>query len=282
MIDPNFLEGLKRFHLIIRKRVASSYTGEHKSISLGRGLVIKDRRIYVPGDDFRTVDWKLFARTDRLHIKQFEEDKNLTVHVILDSSSSMDYGEKTSKFEYGAMIGLGFAYLTMKDNEKFEFTTFTDDLQLYRAKRGKKQLATMVNHLNQMKAKGLTNFEKVMTIYKKFINTKSLIIIISDFMYDLDQIEKGLSRFANHDLKIIQVLDHKEREMDMEGSVKLVDSESNQVLKTFISRRMKEKYLNNLIEHNNEIKNICNHMGAEFFSVTTNKPIFDTFYDVVR
>lgn len=281
MIDPAFLDSLRRFHIIVNKRVSSSYSGERVSNSTGRGLIIKDYRQYVPGDDFRTIDWKIYARTDRFHVKQFEEDKNLTVHIIVDSSSSMNYGKTLTKFDYASMIGVGFAYLTMKDNEKFEFSTFSDELYPYRARRGKKQLAIMVNHLNHSKVKGVTNFGRVMAHYKKLITSKSLIVIISDFLYDLDVIEKALARFSNHEMKVIQVLDHKEKDMDIEGSVKLHDSETNDVLKTYLSRRMKEKYIANLNDHNAEIKNICNHLNAKFYPVTTNIPIFDSFYGIL-
>ena len=281
MIDPNFMNSLKRFHVIVNKRVSSSYTGERQSSSTGKGLIIKDRRAYVPGDDFRTIDWQIFARTDRLHVKQYEEDKNLTVHVIVDSSSSMNYGKKMSKFDYAAMIGVGFAYLTMKDNEKFEFSTFANELYPYRARRGKKQLAVMVNHLNNMKVKGLSNFGKVMMQYKKFITSKSMVVIISDFLYDLKEIEHGLARFGNHELKVIQVLDPREKTMDMEGSVKLHDSENGEMLKTFISRRMKEKYLKNMNNHIAEVDNICSHLNAKFCSFGTDKPIFDAFYEIL-
>jgi len=282
MIDPEFLDSLRRFHVIVSKKVTSSYSGERMSQSTGRGLVIKDYRPYVAGDDIRTIDWRVYARTDRLHVKQYEEDKNLTVHVIVDSSSSMDFGGKITKFDYASMIGVGFSYLTMKDNEKFEFSTFSNDLYPYRARRGKKQMAVMVNHLNNMKVKGLSKFGKIMAHYKKLIHSKSMIIIISDFLYDLDQVEKGLSRFGGHQVKVIQVLDPRERNMDMEGTVKLHDSETSQVLKTFISRRMKEKYLNNLDHHIHEVRNICTTLGADFHSVTTDVPIFDTFYEILN
>ncbi|MFW6272874.1 MAG: DUF58 domain-containing protein, partial [bacterium] len=235
MIDPEFLNGLRRSHVIVNKRVSSSYSGDRKSQATGRGLIIKDYRPYVPGDDFRTIDWKIFARTVRFHIKQYEEDKNLTVHIIVDSSSSMDYGKKLSKFDYASMIGVGFSYLTMKDNEKFEFSTFSNDLYPYRARRGKRQLAVMINHLNNIKVRGLSKFGKIMAHYKKLIHSRSMIVIISDFLYNLDEIEKGLSRFGKHELKVVQVLDPREKKMDIEGSVKLHDSETNDLLKTFIS-----------------------------------------------
>ncbi|MCH8329680.1 MAG: DUF58 domain-containing protein [Nanoarchaeota archaeon] len=87
MISTDFLDQLNRFHLAVKKRVTSTYTGPRKSIATGRGLTFKDHRIYSPGDDIRLIDWKVFARTDDLYIKTFEEERNLTAHIIMDSSA---------------------------------------------------------------------------------------------------------------------------------------------------------------------------------------------------
>ena len=92
MIDTSFLEQLTRFNLVINKRVTSNLTGPRRSVAAGRGLTFKDYRIYAPGDDFRSIDWKVFARTDDMFIKTFEEELSLVVHIIVDLSKSMDFG----------------------------------------------------------------------------------------------------------------------------------------------------------------------------------------------
>ena len=79
--------------------------------------------VYVPGDDFRHIDWNIYARTNKFFIRRFEEERNLIVHILLDSSASMDYGKDITKFEYSAMVGLGFTHMAMKNNEKFTFAT---------------------------------------------------------------------------------------------------------------------------------------------------------------
>ena len=119
MITTEFLDELSRFNLVVQKRVTSNYIGPRKSIAAGRGLTFKEHRPYAPGDDIRLIDWKVFARTDDLHIKTFEEERNLTVHSIIDTSASMGFGKPVSKFDYAAMLGVGFGYLAMRENEKF-------------------------------------------------------------------------------------------------------------------------------------------------------------------
>jgi len=135
MINTDFLDQLNRFHLAVKKRVTSSYTGPRKSIATGRGLTFKEHRIYSPGDDIRQIDWKVFARTDDLYIKTYEEERNLTAHLIMDASASMGFGKPISKFDYAAMLGVGFAYLAMRENEKFQFSTFAESLDVFQSRR---------------------------------------------------------------------------------------------------------------------------------------------------
>ncbi|MEK6949756.1 MAG: DUF58 domain-containing protein, partial [Nanoarchaeota archaeon] len=104
MIKTDFLDQLDRFHLVVKKRVTSNYAGPRRSIATGRGLTFKDHRMYAPGDDIRLIDWKVFARTDDLYIKTFEEERNLVAHLIMDSSASMGFGSPVTKFDYAAML----------------------------------------------------------------------------------------------------------------------------------------------------------------------------------
>src|SRR3989339_535514 len=106
MIDTSFLEQLTRFNLVINKRVTSNLTGPRRSVAAGRGLTFKDYRIYAPGDDIRLIDWKVYARTDHLYIKSYEEERNMTVHVVADCSASMNFGKPVTKWDYASMIGV--------------------------------------------------------------------------------------------------------------------------------------------------------------------------------
>jgi uncharacterized protein (DUF58 family) len=284
MIDATFLRQLNRFQLIFRKKVTSSFIGQQKSASYGTGNSYNDSREYRPGDDIRLIDWNVYARTDKLFIKRYEEEKNLTVHVIIDYSKSMGFGDKVSKFHYSCMLGIGFAYLAMKKNDRFEFSTFADELNAFNPRRGQRSLAEMVDMLNNMKTKGKSNFDETMLHYKKTINSRSLIIIISDFLIDLDKIQKGLQTIGRtkHEIKVIQVLDRTEKEFDIDGEVKLRDSETNEILNTYFSKRMKKQYQDELDEHGQKLHSVCNTLGIEFYSITTDNKIFDVFYRLLE
>lgn len=280
-IDREFLEQLDRFSLIVRKRVTSKYSGNRKSIAFGRGLVFKEFRKYEPGDDFRMIDWRVFGRTDKLYIRKMEEERNLQLHVIVDTSKSMDYGKPT-KYDYAATLGAGFAYLANKDNEKFQYATFSDTIDIFRPRRGRKHLASMIDHLNEVEPDGISKLNDAVGLYSRYVHSRSYFVIISDFLIDIDEIKSAIQRLKGHEVKVVQVLTPQERNLSIEGSVKLKDMESGHKMDTFISNRARSRYQRELDDHIAEIRKTCDSMGIDFFSVTTADDVFDVFFDVLN
>ena len=281
MIDSSFLDQLGRFSLVVNKRVTSTLTGPRKSIMGGHGSTFKDYRIYAPGDDIRMIDWKVFARTDNYFIKVQEEEKNLVVHSLIDKSSSMDFGKPITKFDYASMIGLGFAYLAMRENEKFQFATFADTLDIFQPKRGMAHLGSMIQHLGSLKPKGNSKFLDNIKQYKKVIGSKSMVIIASDFLVNIEEIREAMYTLGNHEIRVIQVLDRTEKELSFEGDMKLTDSETNSMLRTFISPRMRMEYQQKLDDHCAKIEDLCGKLGIRYHLAITDVPIFETFYRVL-
>jgi uncharacterized protein (DUF58 family) len=282
MIDTSFLNQLDRFSLVINKRVTSKYTGPRKSIAQGRGIIFKDHRLYARGDDFRSIDWKIFARTDNLYVKTYEEERNLVVHVLVDYSASMNFGKPFSKFDYAAMLGVGFAYLAMKGNEKFQFSTFSDTIDIFQPRRGMSQLASMVHYLNNTKTRGFSKLKNAIVQYRKFIGSRSMIVLISDFLVDIDEIIETLYLLGKHEIKVVQVLDPVEKSLGFTGDYFLQDSETKERLKTYISPRLRMQYQKKLDDHIAKIEETCNKLGINFFLVTTDTPIFDAFYKIIN
>jgi len=282
MINTNFLDQLDRFHLVIKKRVTSNYIGPRRSIASGKGLTFKEHRLYAPGDDIKLIDWKVFARTDHLHIKTFEEERNLTSHIIMDSSASMGFGKPTSKFDYASMLGVGFAYLSMRDNEKFQFSTFNENLEVFRPRRGMSQLASMVQHLNNTKTTGTSKLLDSISQYKKLIDSRALLVLVSDFLMDINEIKEALYTLGDHEIKIIQVIDPVEKNLSYQGDFKLIDSETKSMLRTYISPRLRVNHQQMLDSHCAKIEEICDTLGIRFFQITTDTPVFDAFYKVLE
>jgi len=284
MITAEFLDQLSRFSLIVHKRVTSNFIGPRRSITMGKGIMFKDHRMYAPGDDYRSIDWKVFARTDDLYIKNFEEDRNLILHVIIDNSASMHFKSKEiTKYDYASMIGTGFAFLSMKENGKFQFATFADKLTVFQSKRGRSQVMAMIDYLNALKKEKESDFKSCMMKYKRYVTSKSLIIIISDFLYDINDIEIPLYLFGNHNIKLIQVLDPLEIDLEqIDGDYNLLDLETNESLRTFINPKLRSNYRTQIQNHIANIKDVCTRAGVEFYTVSSSDSIFDSFYKVIQ
>jgi len=283
MIDTSFLSQLKRFHVIINKKVTSSFQGSRKSIATGQGLIVNDFRPYAPGDDYRAIDWKIFARTDEFFVKRYEEERNLTTHVLMDTSKSMDYGTtKFKKFEYASMLALGFSYLSSRNNEKFNLSLVSNKTEYLRAKRSSSQVLTFMNKLNEVKCKGIIDFAHELKKYKKSIKSKSLVIIISDFLFDIEDIRKTLYLFKNHELKVVQVLDKSETNFNVYGSLILEDSETGQKLETFVSERKRQDYREKMYNHILDVERETLSARGKFFLFSTEQPIFEAFYQILN
>lgn len=281
MIKTDFLKKLDRFSLIINKKMTSNYVGEKESPAIGRGLIFKDHAYYVPGEDFRAIDWKVFGRTDKLFVKRYEEERNLTVHIILDMSGSMNFGTGTTKSEYAGMIGLGFAHLALKNNERFVLCTFADKLNVFRPKKGVKQITSILDFLNKTKAKGNSYLDGSIAGYKPLINSKSYIVLISDFLYPIEELRKALFHLKKHEIQLIQVLDKKEKDLDLEGDYKLIDAETKDSLRSYISNYTKKQYNKMMDEHTAKLANEADRVKAKFYSANTGQEVFDVFYEVL-
>jgi uncharacterized protein (DUF58 family) len=140
----------------------------------------------------------------------------------------------------------------------------------------------MLDYLNAKKPKGLSKFGASLAQYKKRVTSRSYVVIMSDFLYDPAEIKQAISRYSDHQVVLIQVLDRTETDLDIEGDFKLVDSETDDTLRTFISPWARKQYLQQLGEHQAKIKRICDELGAKFFVFHTGFPIFDAFYQVLN
>jgi len=282
MISTEFLKDLEKFSLIVRKKVTSKYQGQRSSQEAGRGLTIKEHRQYTTGDDIRAIDWKVFARTDDLFVKVFEEDRDLSVHLIIDSTKSMDYGKTISKFEYASMIGAGFLYLAMRGNERFRFSLIGQDLEVHPMKRGKPHFGSYVNTINMRKPKGKMEINEAIEIYRPVLKSKSLVIIISDFLFDAEKVEMALRSLKKHDVRVIQVLDQDEISLPFDGDFKFEDPESGQSLRTYVGQGPRADYFRRLNEHSDKLEKACESLGFEYYQANTGEPIFDSFFKIIK
>lgn len=279
MIDIDFLRELDRFSFMIRKRVSSVYSGARRSIRQGRGIDIVDFREYFPGDDIKSVDWRLYSRTEKLYIRRFEEEKSLTTHILVDASRSMGFEKK---FDYAVMLAAGFAYLVTKENEKFAMATYSEDLRdIMQPRKSKTHFLNAVELLRGTKLEGKTSLDSCAERYSSMIKSRSLVVLISDFLENLASVQQGVYKLARHnELIAIQVLDPGERNMDwLSGDARVYDLESGESMRVYLSPRFKAGYSERFEEHIQGIRKTCREVDASFFSVATSTPIFNAFIE---
>lgn len=279
MIDPDFLDELDRFDTALKRASNAPFEGDQQSPDVGEGLTFSDYRRYVPGDDPRLIDWRVFARTEELFIKRFEAERNLTVHVLLDATASMDFGESgQNKFEYGAKLGLGFCHLTAEDHNDFRFSLVTqspDRIDTDTSTQG--EVLRLVDHLNETKPVGDGDFKAALEAYAETIRSRSLVVVISDLLFDPDDIGDGLAALARNDVLVAQVLTPEELGPTTTGDAIFEDPESDEIRRTYFGGTAARRYDERLQSHVNAIGERCRVLDIERELVDTGSDFFETF-----
>ncbi|WNY27269.1 DUF58 domain-containing protein [Methanolapillus ohkumae] len=277
-IDIEFLRQLDRYNMYIRKRVSTVYAGNRPSTRIGKGIDTVGYREYYKGDEMKDIDWKVYSRTEKLYVRQFEEEKTLTAHILLDASKSMDYpAQGTTKFEYAAMFAVGVAYLVSRKNDKYSISTFNDNIDIHQPRRGIKNLLSTISYLAGQELSGVTDIDICTHKYEKLIKSRSLVVIISDFLEDIRHIESTVLRFSGNDLMLVQILDPFEKHLPVKGDSLFYDMETGMQMKSFLSDSFRKNYKKELEDHIAHIDHICKKSGAKFYSFTTDVPILESF-----
>lgn len=277
MIEPDFLDELDRFDAALDRRVSSLFRGEHRSSRLGEGLTFRDYRSYVPGDDPRLLDWNLYARTDELYVKQFEAERNLTVHVLLDASESMGFGDE-DKFEYGAKVGLGYCYLTARENDDFSLAVVGDDFErLDGGASTTGEVLRLVDLLNEVEPAGSIDFPGALAEYDGTIRSRSLVVVASDFLADPEDIAAGLEAVAGNELVVVHVVAPEELEPPVRGDTIFEGVEQELEVRTYVGPRTIEAYRRRLERHWTEVESIVSDLDATYVRVDTGQEFFESF-----
>ncbi len=279
MIEPSFLEQLENFRFALKKHSEEQHEGEHASPEKGEGMIFKDHKMYTPGDDIRRIDWKAYARTKDLYVKRFEEEKSITLHILVDRSSSMDFGEN-NKYEFAAKIGLALSYMASNTDDRYRYSLFSETLTQLSSGRRKSELMTLLQALNSIEKTPESRIESCVSQYVKQIRHESTIIIISDFLTDVDKIKETISRLEGKNAYLINTLSEEELNPATTGDTLLKDPESSTKLRTYISNRSKSKYQKRLDNHLSEIEEACRKNNVDYTKVSTAEQPISVFQNI--
>ncbi len=275
-IDIETLMQLKSYDLRAKIVVESFIQGLHRSPYHGVSSQFSEYKVYVEGDDLRHLDWKLYARSDRYYIRKYEGETNMQCHILLDLSLSMDFNHAGwSKADYACTMAATLAYFIHGQRDSFGLLSFDDDILEYLpAKQKRGHFNHFLAALEKKGSSEQSSISKALVQAVEIIRRRGLIVIISDFMMDLDQMEENLSylRAAGHEVLIFQVLDPMELNLDKESASLFEDLESGK--KIFVNPSViRDEYQQKLNEHNKTLEGLCENLGVHYQLMDTSEPL---------
>jgi uncharacterized protein (DUF58 family) len=231
-LDPRTLGKLQGLQLRVKYVVEGALAGLHSSSLKGHSLEFAQHREYAYGDELRHIDWKVFGRSDRLFIKQFQDETNLRAHLVLDASGSMSFSSpgRMTKLVYGTQITASLAYLLLHQGDAVGLGVFDEKLRFSLPPYHRlAHLATIFEKLEQVQAGGETGMESVLKYLGQHIKRRSLIVLVSDLLGDQAAIIKALKyfRFRHHEVIVLQVLDPDEIAFPYGGENTFLHLENN-------------------------------------------------------
>ena len=272
-MSKEILKKVRQIEIRTKNVVNDFFGGDYHSNFKGRGMTFSEVREYVPGDDVRTIDWNVTARTGKPHIKIFEEERELSVLILIDVSSSGVFGSKNLKIDLGVEIAAMLSFSAIKNNDKVGLALFSDKVEKYiPPKKGKKHvlrlIADIINHDFENSNKR-TSIKSAIDFANKISKRKSVIFLISDFIDDNFWNELKFLNFK-HDVVGLQIYDTNERSFPNIGLINIHDSETGKT--AWIDTSVKKnriKFERNSNEKLNEFSKKCKNIGFDLLQINT-------------
>ena len=275
-LHPEAIKRIGRMEIRARHVVEGFLSGMHRSPYFGQSVEFLQHREYVVGDDLRHVDWKVWARQDRLYVKQFEEDTNMRCHLLVDVSASMEYGDGAmNKYEYAATIAASLAYLILKQQDAVGCLTFDDQVRARVPTRSKRNhIMSIINSLDNNKPQNKTNLYDIFRAAAETFPRRGMMIVVSDFFSDMDATLRGLRllRQRGHDVLVFHVMDDDELEFPFAGPTRFEDLESDIHLNCN-PRALRDGYMQAVKEFLDDIRHQCAQNTVDYALIRTGDPL---------
>ncbi len=281
-LDGPTLDKIKRIEVRARAVVEGFITGSHRSPYNGFAVEFASHREYSPGDDLRHIDWKVWSRTDRLYIKQYEEETNLQCHLLVDRSRSMQYGrspgvakEGWSKFDHAATAAASIAWLMNQQQDSVGLTLFSNQLdRTLRPSTNPSQLKQLFHELDNATCDRTTELATALSTVASQFRQRGMVILISDLLLPVTDLEEALAQFRlrRHDMIVLQVLHGDELDFPFQENIMFRGLEqADQLLAE--PRALRNSYLEALERHQAGCRKACARAGVDHVLLNTNKPL---------
>jgi uncharacterized protein (DUF58 family) len=278
LLDPEFLGRLERLTLRARRLYLGREAGEKKTPRRGAGLEFAGHRGYVPGDDLRHLDWALLGRLGRAFLKVYEQEEDLTLHLVLDTSSSMGFGDPT-KLHAGCRIAAALGHIALSSLDRVGAALFDGrGLSVHPPARGKGILLALLRFLEGAAAEGPRGAAEALKLHAAS-SRAGLTVILSDFM------ERGIlealrpHRFRRHSLVLVQLLSPEELDPTLDGDLRLVDSETGEGVEVSVGPKERAAYRSRLDAHREELREFGSRYGVDVFSIRSDLPLEQVVWD---
>jgi uncharacterized protein (DUF58 family) len=274
MIPKELINKIRQIQIYTSRAVNASFAGQYESVFKGRGMQFDEVREYMPGDDIRTIDWNVTARTGRPYIKRFVEEREMTVFFAVDLSASGDFGTvNKAKNELAAEFCAVLAFAAAKNNDKVGLLIFTDQIELYiPPKKGTSHMLRLIRELLYFKMpKRKTNISQALDYLGRVVRKRATVFVVSDFIET--GYKKSLSLLnKRHDVIAVSVRDRAEISLPGVGLIEFADAETGEmILVDTSSRRFRNQYSNTSARRFDELKNMFRTINVDCISISTDK-----------
>src|SRR5580693_7861865 len=244
LFDSDFLKKLEYLSLVSRRVFRGQLLAQRRTMQLGGGIEFADHREYTPGDDFRYLDWNVFARHGELLLKRFQEEEDLHIYLLLDCSRSMAFGDPP-KFDYARQVAAALGYIALADLDRVAVVAFAGDIVAdFPLTRGKARILGLLKFLEGIELQGtMTDLSRMARNFVHRGQRRGLAVVISD-LFDPNGFERGLDLLRHHRYEphLVQIFDRREAEPQVKGDVELVDVETGAIQKVTITERNLRQY----------------------------------------
>lgn len=283
LFDDEFQRKLDYLAMVSRRVFSGAMKAERRTKKIGSGVEFADHRDYTPGDDFRYLDWSAYQRFDRLLIRLYEEEEDLSIYFIVDTSSSMGFGDG-EKLRQAKRLTAALAYVGLANLDRIAIVAATDEISgRMPSTRGKARIFRVFRFLREVKARGQTDLREAIKTFVAQHKRRGLAVLLTD-LYDPAGVEHGINvlRFNKFEPFVIHIVDPKEARPDLRGDVRVYDCETGDEREVTVTARVLERYREAWEGYLEEAKRFCTSRQVSYFRADVNVPFDELILRVFR
>ena len=280
-LDPHDIRRLKSYEFAVKTMVEGNVSGRHRSHQRGSSSEFLEFRQYAEGDDLAKVDWRVFARNDKLFLRTYEQDTNLECHIFMDCSASMGFPEQgaMSKLDYASFFAAGLAWWVTSKNDRVSMTLFDQGIRTFHPPGStRRHLNDILTTLEHNRAGSGTSIIEALTRAQALIKRRGMLVLLSDFYCDPAELFAALNPYIHRGFRIhlFHVLSKEEWQLDQKKLSRFIDMESGERL-TVNPPSIRHAWHEELLRHTRSLRTLASSRQVDYFLATTDQPYFSLF-----